>query len=151
MELLRLRELRETLNLIGDHYKDQKTIFSQLFEFANALTTAEYPRLYPEFAVESHLEKDYFDVHFVGRCFRFAFQLYWNAKEGPVTKLSCCEIFSTELDIKPKPIYEISIDRRGVTDSSPASTPGAYRTDCTNGNDALRLILQGVFSGLAEI
>jgi len=150
MELLRLRDLRETLNLIEAHYKDQKIVVSRLFEFANMLTTEENQRLFSGFAVEGHLDKDYFDVHFVGRSFRFAFQLCWNAKEGSVTKLSCCQFFPNELDTKPKLIYEIKVDRRGVTNSSHAGAPDGYGADCRDRNDALSLILQGILSGLEE-
>lgn len=150
MELLRLRDLKDTFNLVNTHYENQKTVFSKLFACADSLNTADGQRLYPGFAVESHVENDYFNVRFVGRCFRFSVQLYWNPKQGPITKLSCSEIISTELDIKPKSIYEIYIDQYGVTNDLPAGSPDAYRADCTDRNDVLRLILQGVFMGLAD-
>ena len=151
MELGTLRTLRDLIQMINAHYSDKKNVISQLCEHASLLNTTEGQRLYPGIVVESHLDQDYFDVRFVGRCFRFTLQLYWNAEVGSVTALSCCEIFPTELDIKPKPIYKISIDQRGVTESLSVDPPGnTYKADCTDRNDALRLILQGIFTGLAK-
>lgn len=151
MELATLRNLRDLIRVINEHYDGQKTTISRLCEHASLLNTTDGQRLYPGIVVELHIDQDYFDVRFVGRCFRFASQLLWNTKEGPVTTLSCCEIFPTESNIKPKSIYKISIDQRGVTEGLSVDPPGNYyQADCADRNDALRLILQGVFSGLAE-
>lgn len=151
MELIQFGALRDSIKLIGGFYIDQSTVFSKFYEHVSSLNGEDAQRVYPGIVVESPINRDYFDIQFVGRRFRFSFQISWSHQEGPATKLSCCEIFPTELKISPKSIYQISINPSGVTESLSIDPPGnIYRADCTNIKDALWLTFQGIFSGLIE-